>query len=69
MKLETPKLSVVDMAYEVLHMHRTILDQEAELEELRRYRQDYFDLLDSSIKHGEHMMGGLLRVAMQKAGA
>lgn len=33
--------------------------------ELEEYRQKYIDLLNSSTAHNEHMIGGLLQIAMK----
>lgn len=51
---------------------REILDMESELDflreenaELRQYRDKYMGLLDESIAHSGHMIGGLLELAMK----
>ena len=55
---------VVQMAEEVLCMHGEILRLRAEVEELREYRKKYSDELIVGIEHGQHMMGGLLKIAL-----
>lgn len=59
------KTSVVDMAYEIVDMHRMIQKLSSEIEDLREYKQKYFDLLNGSIEHGEKMIGGILMLAMK----
>lgn len=46
---------------DVLRSHARL---EEEVEDLREYRQKYMDLLDADIAHGQHMMGGLLELAL-----
>lgn len=62
---EPKKTSAVDMAYEIVDMHRLIQKLSDEVEDLREYKQKYFDLLNGSIEHGEKMIGGLLTLAMK----
>lgn len=47
--------SVVDFAYKIIDMQERIIAQDKELEDLRQYKQDYMELLNSTIKHGEIM--------------
>ena len=65
MKQGPKEFSAVSFAYDIIHMQRRLDAQEAELEGLREYRQKYIDLLNSSIAHSGHMMGGLLQIAMK----
>lgn len=65
---EPRRTSAVDTAYEIVDMHRKLVRLQAEVFELQEYKQKYFDLLDQSIAHGEHMIGGLLTLAMRQAG-
>lgn len=53
------------VAREVLAMERRIYELEAENEELRGYRVKYMELLNGSVDHGRHMLGGLLALAME----
>lgn len=46
----------VGFAKEVLDMQYELIRLREEVESLREYRDKYFDLLDSSIKHGEETM-------------
>lgn len=57
-------MNVVDFAWQVIEMQRTIEAQEAELARLRRIERDYDELLSSSLRHGEVMMGNLLELCM-----
>jgi hypothetical protein len=54
----------VIMAQEVIDMHLQLQEQEAELRELRKYKQEYHDLLNSSIRHSQHMIAGVMKLAM-----
>jgi hypothetical protein len=46
-------MNVVDFAWQVIEMHRTILDQEREIERLTRIEENYNDLLNSSVEHSK----------------
>jgi hypothetical protein len=56
--------SVVDHARQILAMHQRILEQDAELHELRKYRDLYFEQLDQGIQHSKRMIGSILELAM-----
>jgi hypothetical protein len=58
------QIDVVDLAYQIIGMDRTITAQAAELERLRGVEERYNELLSSSLKHGQHMMHNLLDVLM-----
>ena len=55
----------VQMAEEVLGMHDELERLRAENAELREYRKKYLAELDAGIAHGQHMMCGLLELAMK----
>jgi len=57
-------LNVVDFAWQVIDMSQLIKRQKLELEELRGYKQKYFDLLNADIAHSQVMIGGILQIAM-----
>jgi hypothetical protein len=57
-------MNVVDFAWQVIEMHRTILDQEREIERLTRIEENYNDLLNSSVEHSKAMMGNVLKMCM-----
>jgi len=59
-------MSAVDLAYEIVSMDNELMRLRAENEELREYREKYIALLNESIAHGQHMVGGLLQLAMQR---
>jgi len=42
-------------------MHRTILDQEREIERLTRIEENYNALLDSSLEHSKAIIGNVLK--------
>ena len=54
----------VQMAEEVLNMHHELERLREECAELREYRDKYLAELDNSIAHNQHMIGGLLELAM-----
>lgn len=64
MKNKDLSMDVVDFAYQIIGMDRTITAQAAELERLRGVEERYNELLSSSLKHGQHMMHNLLNVLM-----
>lgn len=57
-KYHTP--DAVANAYQIVEMHERILALEAEITDLRKYKEDYFELLKSSMSHGDTMMRHLL---------
>lgn len=57
-------MDMVDFAWQVIEMQRTIEVQEAELARLRRTEEDYDELLASSLQHGKVMMGNILELCM-----
>lgn len=57
--------SVVDFAHQIIDMDRDLRLLRDEVEELREYRQKYFDDLNNSIKHSGHMLSGMLELAMK----
>lgn len=58
------KISVVDLAHQIIEMDEKIRDQAEEIAELRQYRQKYIELLHDDIDHGQKMMVGFLDLAM-----
>lgn len=56
--------NVVEFAYQIIGMDKTLRAQKAKIDELEQYRKDYFELLNSSIKHNDAMMGNLLKVIL-----
>ena len=55
----------VRVANGVLDLHDQVTRLTEEVKELRHYRQAYSELLNSSIEHSRHMMGGLLQLALK----
>lgn len=55
----------VQMAEEVLAMHDELQRLRAENAELLEYREKYIEELHSGIAHSQHMIGGLLQLAMK----
>lgn len=57
-------INIVDLAWQIIEMQRTILEQERKIERLARIEKDYNELLDSSLKYGNAMMGNMLKLYM-----
>lgn len=60
-------INIVALAWQIIEMQRTILEQERKIERLARIEKDYNELLDSSLKHGNAlllMMGNMLKLYM-----
>ena len=57
-------MNVVDFAWQVIEMQRTIDAQERQITRLMRIEEDYNALLDSSREHGRAMMGNVLKLCM-----
>lgn len=55
---------LVDLAYQVIKMHKTIEEQELEILRLQVIERDYHKLLDDSISHANAMMGNTLKMLM-----
>jgi hypothetical protein len=55
----------VQMAEEVLNMHHELERLREECAELREYRDKYIDEMNRGIAHSQHMIGGLLELAMK----
>jgi hypothetical protein len=58
------KMNVVDLAWQVIEMQRTIDEQERQITRLMRIEEDYNSLMDSSLEHGRAMMGNVLKLCM-----
>ena len=58
------KMNVVDFAWQVIEMQRTLDAQELQITRLMRIEEDYNQLLQSSIEHGRAMMGNVLKLCM-----
>lgn len=57
-------MEVVDFAWQVIDMQRTINEQDREIARLMKIEEDYHKLLDSSIEHNRIMMGNVLELCM-----
>ena len=57
-------MNVVDLAWQVIEMQRTIDAQERQITRLMRTEEDYIALLESSTAHGRAMMGNVLELCM-----
>lgn len=57
-------VNVVEFAWQIIGMDKTLRAQKAKIEELEQYRKEYFELLQSSIKHGDEMMFNLMKVVL-----
>ena len=56
--------NVVDFAHEIIAMEEEINYLRAENKQLKEYEEKYTKLLDESIKHGNTMMGYLLKASL-----
>lgn len=61
-----PSMNVVDFAYQIIDMQRTIERQAEEIERLREYETRYHRLLNKSISDGEAMIGQLAELVLVK---
>lgn len=52
------------LACDILDMQSLINSLQRENARLAEYEKKYNDLLDSSIKHGQKMMGGIIEICM-----
>lgn len=57
-------MNIVDFAYQVIDLNNRVIELEKQNEDLMYYKDKYFELLNSSIAHGEKMTGQLLQVMM-----
>lgn len=58
-------MNIVDFAHQILDMQDTIRALKAENEVLRKYKQDYISLLNSSTEHNDAMMTNILDALME----
>jgi hypothetical protein len=54
----------VSFAFEVIEMQQTIVAQEREITRLLKIEEEYKSLLESSLNHGNVMMGNYMRVLL-----
>ncbi len=57
---------VIPFARDILAMRAEIIALRNEVEDLREYKEKYFDLLDSSINHGREMSSQVLTLLLNK---
>jgi hypothetical protein len=55
---------IIDIAYQILEMNDIIQNQKKEIENLKHYQKLYNELLDSSRKHAEEMMGNTFKMLL-----
>lgn len=60
----TEATNIVNIAYQIIRMHKTILRQKQQIIELEEYRKNYIELLNNSVKHGDKMMHNMLQILM-----
>lgn len=56
--------NVVNFAKQILGMNSKIIQQQMELEELRKYKKMYNDLLNDSLSHSKSMAGNMIKMLM-----
>lgn len=55
-------MNIVDFAYQAIELDNRIRDLEVENNRLRRFEQDYNDLLNESLAHSHQMMCNTLKL-------
>ena len=63
-EFEPRRSSIVDIANEIITMQETIDYQRLEIIRLRKIEAEYKTLLDESLRHGEAMMGNILKLCL-----
>ena len=58
------KMDIVDFAYQVIDMQKRITHLEIENQRLKLVEDAYQDLLDSSLKDHQVMMGNILKLCL-----
>lgn len=57
-------MNIVDFAYQVIEMQERITQLEIENEQLSWFKEEYHNLLDSSMQHNQVMMGNILKLCL-----
>lgn len=57
-------MNVVDLAWQIIEMRQTIEDQQRELEHLRWLKEHLYERLASHERHGDAMMGEVLKMCL-----
>lgn len=66
MKYLEQKINIVDLAYDIIDMHKRLIEQERQIERLKEYENKYNQLLNDSIKQSNHMIGNYLTMLLSK---
>lgn len=66
MKYTELKIDIVDLAYDIIDMHKRLVEQERQIEHLKEYENKYNQLLNDSIKHSNNMTGNYLNAILSK---
>ena len=56
--------SVVDYAFEIVRMHQKIESLQAEVENLRHYKSEYFRLCDDTTKRSQKLFGMVITASL-----
>jgi len=56
--------TVVDFAYDIIKMADELGEAKREIKTLQGIKRDYNELLNSSIKHSEEMIGNTLKILL-----
>lgn len=59
-----PKMDIVDFARQIIRMDNELHDLRLQVEDLKEYKQKYFDLQNESINHSRVMIGHVLTAAL-----
>lgn len=60
------QISIVDLAYEIINMHKTIQLQSYEIERLQKVEENYESLLKSSLQDSSRLTNYILKGLMNK---
>lgn len=66
MKYIEQQINIVDLAYDIIDMHRRLIEQERQIEHLKSYESKYNQLLNDSIKQSNNMIGNCLTMLLSK---
>lgn len=66
MKYLEQKINIVDLAYDIIDMHKRLIEQERQIEHLKEYENKYNQLLNDSIKQSNNMIGNCLTMLLSK---
>ncbi len=66
MKYIEQQINIIDLAYDIIDMHKKLIEQERQIEHLKYYESKYNQLLNDSIKQSNNMIGNCLTILLSK---